>query len=384
MRRGVVRVLLLAVMMLGVYGIAAAQTGPSIPAIVSFTANVPSVSLSQVEAGQATVTLGWHIVNVTQGQSVALDTYVQNGWISLLNAGETLSPVGTREITLRDPMNFGMPTFRLTLISGRNVIDQRYLTIPFAQTGLQPDITSFTTEVTSVDPAAINSGNARVTVNWTVANRLPTTNLVFDQVLSETESVSAELPRAFLYVPSSGSGPLALVPPVGVNYVELRLSVVDVISGTVYDTATLYVPFTGFEAEVPSAPPETEGDAAPVPVPSPVGQQPIIPPVGGEQPAVGGTTGGPQVNVFTVTPNNASPGSNVTIAWNVANATTVQIQEILADGTPGITYVQLPLLGAISVPLPANATNQVIYRLTAEDDQGGVTMQDVSVIVATG
>jgi hypothetical protein len=52
---------------------------------------------------------------------------------------------------------------------------------------------------------------------------------------------------------------------------------------------------------------------------------------------------GPTINAFTISPLSTAPGTNITIAWNVANATTVQIQEIVAGSTqPGITYVQLP------------------------------------------
>lgn len=377
----------LCALLLAVVGAAAAQTGPSISAIVSFTSSVTGARLADVEAGTVTTTLSWHIVNVATGQRVALDTFVQNGWQSVLTEGEALSPVGEREVVVRDPLNFGQPTFRLTLISGRSVVDQQYLVLPIVTPEDEtPSITSFTTETGSLDLAALRQANSRVVVSWEVADRIPNTNLVFEQVVSAEQTVSVELPRATLYVFSAGSGPIQPVAPADEATVRLRLSIVNVISGDIYDTAEIVIPIGGASAatSAPAATPSV-GDATAIELPDSAATTaaPTNAPTA-EATVQAAQETGPTIAVFTVDPTTTAPGTNVTIAWNVGAATNVQIQEILADDTIGITYVSLPALGAISVPVPAGGAPGFSYRLTAADDAGGVTTQDVAVAVSAG
>jgi hypothetical protein len=363
---------------------AVGQSGPAISAIVRFQSSVTSASLADVEAGTVETTLSWHIVNVAAGQSVALDYFVQNGWQSVLTEGEALAPVGEKAVTLADPLSFGPPTFRLTLISGRNVVDQRYLTIAIdtpAET--TPEITAFTTETTNLESAALASANTRVVVSWEVANRIPQTNLVFEQVLGEDETRSVELPRATLYVFSAGSGPVQPIAPAS-GPVVLRLSVVDVVTGDVYSTAELEIPVDGAADAAPAPEATPEATAAPETAGAP-GETPALDQTGVVAEATAQAApaeAGPIVNVFTVTPTTTAPGTNVTIAWNIDAAATVQIQEVLADGTIGITYISLPALGAISVPVPAGGAPVFAYRLTATDEAGVVVTREVQVTIA--
>lgn len=384
MRTQVFRLLVLGLIGMALLGGAAAafaQSGAPVPAIINFAAEESIVQYGAVESDQATTTLSWHIVNVQAGQRVALDYAVQNGWVSVLSEGETLSPVGSREVTLRDPLNFGPPTFRLTLLSGRNIVDQRHLTLEYATNRALPAVESFTADVVQIDRASLGGRNTRVNVTWSVSNRQPLTNLVFEQLVSAGVYQTVELPRQFLYVPSFGSGPLQTI-ATAEPALTLRISVVNVITGDVYGQQSLVIPFTGEAAPA--------GDSA-VPVPTamslpPVGEgdatapetDPAAPAEGSEEGEASVTA--PQINAFTINPTTAPAGSNVTIAWNVTGATTVQIQEIVAGSdTPSVTYVQLPLLGAVSVPLPANATTSVTYRLTATNDSGELTQSEIIV-----
>lgn len=378
MRTQVNRLLMLGLIAMALLGGAAAafaQSGAPVPAIVNFTAEESIVQYGAVESGEATTTLSWHIVNVQAGQRVALDYAVQNGWVSVLSEGETLSPVGSREVTLRDPLNFGPPTFRLTLLSGRNIVDQRHLTLEYATNRALPSVQSFTADIASIERAALGGRNTRITVSWSVANRQPLTNLVFEQLVSPGVYQTVELPRQFLYVPSSGSGPLQTI-ATAEPALTLRLSIVNVITGDVYGQQTLTIPFTGEAA--PAIDPSS-------PIPTPM-TLPETGTVDSETPATGSgdaSPTAPQINAFTINPTTASAGSNVTIAWNVTGATTVQIQEIVAgSATPSVTYVQLPLLGAVSVPLPANATTSVTYRLTATSETGEVTQSEIIVTIS--
>ncbi len=384
MRTALARVFLLSLLLLGIAGAAQAQTGPFIPAIISFAADVDAVTLAEVEAGDVNVTLSWYIVNVVDGQSLALDYFRQSGWVSVLNEGEALPPIGERTVTLLDPLNFGPPTFRLTLISGRNVVDQRFLIIPYEETDAEPSIVAFTTTAQNLDTAALNARTATAEVSWQVANRLSFTNLIFEQVLAPGQTVNVELPRPNLYVASEGRGAVQPVTPTTEAVVRLRLTVISALDGTIFDTAELLIPLSGAPLNLPTpaptlaatptmtllppeAAPDEEAEEAPA--------EPETPP------AVEISPTGPQINTFNVSPSSVPVGGNVTLTWSVADATTVQISEVLSTGVGGLTYVQLPLSGSVSVPLPAGATGTVTYVLTARNAAGETSTSQATVTI---
>src|SRR5664279_1613794 len=110
----------------------ALQTGAPLPAIVNFSADTQALNYGAVEAGTAQVTLSWQTINTTDQTRIALETYYQNYWVSLLDANETLPANGSKAITVALPQNFGAPTYRLTLAGSTNqVIDQQFITIPY-------------------------------------------------------------------------------------------------------------------------------------------------------------------------------------------------------------------------------------------------------------
>src|SRR5450432_2952927 len=93
----------------------ASQAGALLPAITSFSADASTVSYADVEAGKAQVTLSWSTINASAQDSLALETYYQNYWVSLLSANETLPlSSGSKQITVALPQNFGVPTYRLS------------------------------------------------------------------------------------------------------------------------------------------------------------------------------------------------------------------------------------------------------------------------------
>jgi len=164
--------------------------------------------------------------------------------------------------------------------------------------------------------------------------------------------------------------------------VRIRLSIVNVINGSVLASRELAIPFTG-EGALPTSVSLPSQQTPQVLPPGPSQQTPQVLPTADASASISPRSTAPVINAFTINPLSAAPGANITIAWNVAGATTVQIQEIVAgSGQPGITYVQLPLLGAVSVPLPSDATSTVTYRLTAIDDAGQIAQSEVIVSVA--
>jgi hypothetical protein len=353
-------VVMLAVVMLAA-GAVSAQESQYIPAIVSFSADADSVSLAEIESGEATVTLSWYIINVTPGQTVQVEYWRANGWVPAWLTREAVQPVGEREVALQDTQSFAPPTFRLTLLDSRGVIDQRFLTIPLSEPMADAAITSFVSTASSVDRDAVERGRARIEVSWSVSNRPADGQLVFEQVLPDGSAVNAELPRSVYYVPSSGVGAVQPRLPQGEQFIRLRLSLVSVISGDVYASADLAVPFTGTTLPAVLPPGPTPTTAAPVQA------TPAVQPAGPT--ATPAAAVGPTIQVFSVTPATAAPGSSVTMTWNVLGAVTVQISEVLPNAT-GLTYVQLPPSGSVNVPLPEAATTQVTYILTAMDAAG--------------
>lgn len=369
MRALIARGALIAVLCLTLAGVVSAQGGPYVPAIVDFVAVTNPFTLAEVEGGTANAALSWHIVNVTPGQRVTLDQFLGTGWVSLIPQGEQLEAVDTAEIVIGNPLNFGAPTFRLSLLDGRGTaLDQRYLVLSYAPDEAAPTITEFSTTVASVALDALTDGDARVEVTWEVANRPPQSQIVFDQVLSETNLVNVELARPSLYVPSSGVGAVAPGAPLAGATITLRMAVLAVPSGDVLASQDIELPVTGEGLPAPQATPQV--------IPTAQVQQPAGP-TAEPTPQVGG----PNIVLFTVEPATVAAGGNVTMTWQVEDADSVQISEVLPASLSGLTYVQLPLSGQVSVPLPAGATTTVTYVLSARNASGVTSTQEVTVTI---
>jgi hypothetical protein len=390
MRAVITRAALIAVLCLALVGVVSAQGGPYVPAIVDFVAITNPVTLADVEAGSAEATLSWHIVNVTPGQRVTLDQFVGTGWVSLIPQGEQLEAVDTLDLTIADPLNFGNPTYRLSLLDSRGTaLDQRFLVLPYAADEAAPAITEFSTSATSVALDALTDGDARVEVTWEVANRPPQTQIVFDQVLGPDEAVNVELPRPSLYVPSSGVGAVAPRAPLGGSEVTLRMALLAVPSGDVLASQDIVLPVTSAGLPVPQQTPQIQPPGpqqTPQILPPGPEQTPQVQPPGPQQtpqiqpPAPAGAA---NIVLFTVEPATVAPGGNVTMTWQVENAASVQISEVLPGSLSGLTYVQLPMSGQVSVPLPAGASTTVTYVLTARDAAGLNTTEEVLITIGS-
>jgi hypothetical protein len=379
MRTLFVRTLLIVVICLALAGVVGAQGGVYVPAITDFSAIADSFTLAQVEAGDVPATLSWFIVNVTPGQRVTLDQYRGNGWVSLIPQGEQLEAVDTLDITVQDPLNFAPPTYRLSLLDARGTaLDQRFLILPYAPDATPPAIVTFSTTATSVALDQLVDGDARVEVTWDVSNRAPQSQIVFNQVLGPNDEVNVELSRPSLYVPSAGVGAVAPKAPVTGSTITLRMSLIAVPSGDVLASEDITLPVTGPGLPAPGTPqvqpPGPEQTPSVLP-PGPEQQTPqVLPP---------GPTGAATIVLFTVEPATVTAGGNVTMTWQVENAASVQISEVLPNSLSGLTYVQLPPSGQVSVPLPAGASSTVTYVLTATDAAGVPTTQEVVVTVGS-
>lgn len=347
MRRRLLGLLIAAALALGGGALALAQTPQ--PAIIAFESSLDSLTLDEAEAGAQTTELSWHTSHLTDGYRLRLLTYRRGAWEPVFGAESVpLEANGTRVVTVQHPLTFSPPTYLLSIVDGQQrVIDQRTLTIPYQDTAASapPVIERFAADVTSLDAGALASGTARVQVSWQVAQRAPGSNLMFEQVFEDGTAQSVELPRQYLWVPSAGQGPVApVVPQAPGSPVRLRLLVVDLVSGAIYDEATIALDVIGFAVR----PPVVSTPVAPTPAP-------FVPPV---------PPGSAPIIRFSANPTTVNPGAAVTLSWEIQGTGGVSITQRVPNGGDPVTVVnaQSPQ-GSATVYAPDRAAYSVEYTL---------------------
>lgn len=343
----VLGVLIAAALALGGVGPTPARAQTSQPAILAFESSLESITLDEAEAGAQTSELSWYTANMSEGYRLRLLTYRRSAWEPVFgDESVPLEPVGSRVVTVEHPLTFAPPTYLLSIVDAQQrVIDQRTLTIPYKAASGSPVIERFAADVASVDAGALSSGTALVQVSWQVARRAPGSNLVFEQVFEDGSAQSVELPRQFLWVPSAGEGPVQPVVPLNPGSpVRLRLKVVDLISGAIYDEETLSLEVIGFAVRPP---------LTPTPFPPPPG--PVVPPV---------APASAQIISFTASPTTVNPGAAVTLSWQIQGTGGVTISQSIPNGGDPITVVnaQSPQ-GSATVYVPDRAAYSVDYTL---------------------
>lgn len=359
MKKFTVSIILLAVLGAGIMTpvtSAHAVQNPPPPTIVFFEADIEGpVTLKMVEAAQTHFTLKWHIIHVRPGDRLLLETYRGRAWTSLVEDGETLPTVGSREMKLTHPLNFGPPTYRLSIMNDLGlIVDERTVVISYDTNATldPPQIASFTSKATSVDATALRAGAAWVPVEWEVVNRTPTTNLIFEQVNPDGSTKSVELPRTSYWVASAGEGIVAPESDTPPPVVPIRLSVIDVITGGVFDAAEIELQVTG------------AANNASTPTPFPLST--VEPP-----------PGGPNVLSFTAKPETAQPNGDIILEWETNNAQKVWIEQYRADQAgqgftqytpPDQLYADLPPSGSLTVTLTGEYTDQVATFILIMDE----------------
>jgi hypothetical protein len=338
------------------------------PAIITFESSLNTVSMADAEAGAETTTLSWHTAGVTDEYKLVLHYYVLDGWeLAFSPDGVPLEADGSRIVTVQHPLTFGAPTYLLSIVrsDSNKIVDQRTLTIPYdVSASATPEIDSLEADVDEIDPAELEAGTARVMLTWSVSNRPPTANLVFDQLLSDETATSVELPRLVMWVPSVAQGPVAPVYEADMESVALRLRVIDAVTDEVYAEETLTIPVM---VEEPAATaPETEA-----------GETDTGTDAGTSEETEADVTPGPDTSqpsskivVFTAEPATVTPGAAVTLTWDVQGADSVSITQTVPNvtATPVVVEAQSPK-GTAEVFLPDYAAYSVIYTLTTPDGQ---------------
>jgi hypothetical protein len=205
------------------------------PSIIRFTIDLASVKLSDLEAGGLRAGITWQTVGMNENYRLLLYYYSINDWIQV--TPDSLLPNAAATVAVMPSLDFGPPMFRLVILNKQSqVISQQFATVPYAplQPGVTPLIDTFTSDVTTVNATALAQNQAHVIVSWRVKDRAPTSNLVFEQVLTDGKTVSVELPRLSRWVASTGQGMVVPVAAGTDSIVRLRLRLVDMADGRVY------------------------------------------------------------------------------------------------------------------------------------------------------
>ncbi len=225
------------------------------PGITAFTTTVDQVSREALASRAARIPVSWSTANRPVVANLVFEQMLPDGsavnvelprvmpWVNSSGSGVTapiLPDENATEIELR---------LRLFNIVTGEAYDESTITLPIGESGgdvgedNMPAIASFTTSATNITPEQLEAGNALVPVSWSVANRPVTTTLVFEQVLADGSDVNVELPRENPWVNASGEGVVKPVDPgVGSEAVRLRLRLIDLVYGRVYDQRMITVP----------------------------------------------------------------------------------------------------------------------------------------------
>ncbi len=381
-----------------------------IPTIIEFASTVQSIPLAALESGGRVTTLSWHVIGMRGGDELRLEFY--RGAAYVIIHDQPLPASGVMEQPLEHPGNFAPPTYRLSLLDAAGtVIDQRTLVIDyetppvlarltaaatpeFEVSGRLPRMETVSTDITRLSLDQLAAG-AVVNIRWQIANRIPNSLIVFEQMIGDGETVSIEPPRDALWLPSQGEMTLLpLQPTPNADQILIRARVIDLFTGVIYDELVVVIPVgTPVLPTIPT-------DATPLPtlqtsagggvVPSgslnpitPISLTPVFAPTLPAPPGVATATlspNTPQILTFRAVPPLVSAGESTVLTWDVNNAVSVEIQEIGEMGGRGILYLQLPPRGSLSVMLPADA-RLMRYLLIARGADGAISQQEIIVAV---
>jgi hypothetical protein len=378
--------ILLAFLLTGV-AVSAQQPRPQITAFVTPTTLVDRNLLAN---RLARIPVSWTTANRPANSNLVFEQVMPDGRVINVELPRTNPYVASNGNGIVAPLPPGggatTVVFQVRLVNTGNggVYDTRMITLPIGDVPAPVvKITSFTATSGSVTRASLANRTARVPVSWNVDNRPATSNLYFEQILSNGATVNVELPRLIPWVASQGVGVAAPVLPGDdkATSIRLTLTVKDLFTQKVYDTKEISVaivdtPVTGridtFTADLtPVSRQAVSSGIARINVAWAVGDRPEGSNLYFEQVLDNGTS----VNVELPRPNpwvNSSGNGVVRPVLSSPTATTLKLRLRLADMTSNKTYDQRDL----SVPIIDVAPP--VARINAfTTSSGAVEMNDL-------
>lgn len=190
-----------------------------VPALISFDIDqMDDFTVEGLRNNRTRLTVSWEAINRPVSANLVfeqvLDDRVVNielprpfEWVNSVGSG-IIAPVLPGDMSHNSPIRVRV---RLVDRVYRRTLDQ--ITHEFyVNAPLEPSITDFRVYRDSIPISEFNNGSVLVGVTWTVEDRPPNSNLVFEQVLAEGTR-NAELPRDFVLIPDSGVGTVSLILP---------------------------------------------------------------------------------------------------------------------------------------------------------------------------
>jgi len=238
----------------------AAEQSSTVPGITSFTSSVTSIDSSALAGRNVRVPVAWATANRPDTANLVFEQPLPDGRVMNveLPRDNSFVPSSGVGVVVPFPPGEGVKEVRLRVtladfVSGK-VFDQRELVIPIGSaTAVTPAITNFSTSSTNISRASLTDKSARVPVSFAVENRPDNSNLVFEQVLSDTSSVNVELPRQNPIIPSAGNGLVAPVAPAATaTSVLLRLKLVNLADNSTIVQRDLSLPIVDVTVAKPT------------------------------------------------------------------------------------------------------------------------------------
>lgn len=221
----------------------------NVPFIARFVADASDVPHSQLASGAVRIPVEWEVMNRPFLSNLVFEEVLESGSsinVELPRANPWVGSSGTGVVAPRLPGSGEQMRLRLRLVDvlTRRVYDQRDVLVRILDDTHPPRIDSFVSSAQGIHASALRSRTARIPVSWSVTNRPPGSNLVFEQRTSPTGGLyNVELPRPDPIVPSSGSGVVSPAwPGDNQNHITLVLRVVDLNSAATLTSAELVVP----------------------------------------------------------------------------------------------------------------------------------------------
>lgn len=252
------RLMLIVMLALVGFGTTVQVAHAEAPRITAFVTSLPTVDRHALANRTARVPVVWTTQNRPIFANLFFEQVLPDGGVINVELPRLIPWVNSNGDGMAAPIlpadNATEITLRVRLVSLLNgqLLDERMLRLPIGSGGGQssnpgsrPTITSFSACCATVNAQALNTRSAYIPVTWSVINRPATANLIFEQMLADGSAVNVELPRSNPWVNSTGNGVTAPVPPGGnAQDVNLRLRLIDMLTGRVYDQRILKLTVT--------------------------------------------------------------------------------------------------------------------------------------------
>jgi hypothetical protein len=225
------------------------------PQITTFTTPVTRIDREELANRTARIPVAWTTQNRPYYANLVFEQMLPGGEVINVELPRIIPWVASNDRGVAAPIlpegsaDKVVLRVRLVHLVTGATIDERRIELSIGADGDndtsdsgRPAITSFTTCCPSARADQLANGSARVPVAWRTINRPPTANLLFEQVRADGSVVNVELPRENPWVASNGDGVAAPVSPGGDGRtIRLRVRLIDLISGRVYDVRELTV-----------------------------------------------------------------------------------------------------------------------------------------------